>query len=73
MQPESAVMSEDNPIPTRTDFGAEILAGPFDEMLEAKRHQEDNGHHGIYWEAGKWYTHGAAPGGDVDTKLTTYN
>lgn len=73
MQPESDAMSEDAKPPTRTDHGAEILAGPFDDMLEAKKHQEDHGHQGIYWEAGKWYTHGASPGGDVDTKLTTYN
>lgn len=73
MKPESGHMSEDKPKPTHTDHGAEILAGPFGEMLDAKKHQEEHGHLGIYWEAGKWYTHGASPGGDVETKLTTYN
>lgn len=66
-------MSEDEPTPRLTDHGAEILAGPFEGMLEAKKHQEEHGHAGIYWEKGRWYTHGRNPGGDVDTKLTTYN
>jgi len=59
--------------PKTTDHGAEILAGPFDDMLAATEHQKAHGHTGIYWEKGRWYTHGPHPGGGSETKLTTYN
>jgi hypothetical protein len=60
----------------RTDFGAPILAGPFDSLEAARDAQRaTDGGVGVYYELAddKWYVHGSTGGTDDAPPLTTYN
>lgn len=59
--------------PSKTDFGAPIVAGPIDDMLEARRIADDRDDAaGIYWENGTWYVHGHHVHETDQPDLTTY-
>lgn len=60
--------------PPTTDFGAPIVAGPFEAMGEAKAWIADSSEDGldIYWEASRWYVHGPMRGSSDAPPLTTY-
>jgi hypothetical protein len=59
--------------PSATDFGAPIIAGPFEAMRDAQAWIDVSDLDGldIYWERSSWYVHGPADHGD-DPPLTTY-
>lgn len=60
--------------PPTTDFGAPIVAGPFESMREAKAWIASSDSTGldIYWESSCWYVHGPMEGGSDTPPLTTY-
>ncbi|MCE7883439.1 MAG: hypothetical protein DYH08_06175 [Actinobacteria bacterium ATB1] len=60
--------------PPTTDFGAPIVAGPFEKMDEAKTWIAESEQTGldIYWESSVWYVHGPMESAGEAPPLTTY-